>query len=140
MLKKWKEAQNYKIVYTVEHTGYDKDVKDDFSNFESFEVGDLEKAVEIVNCRQKAGYYNINLYYTIYNEKGEHIIEDSVNDLEYVTNTSVTEQIQRQYDIIERQEKELEQYRAFMKKHNIEKVFQEFLNERDVKLVVAANW
>jgi hypothetical protein len=129
----WKrnEGRQLNISYTIEHTGKDEQIEEIyFSNIHKETFSNLQQALQYVNYLQKQGYNNITMGLNIDNKEGERIIEDYANDIDIMINNEyinrLNKQNKEQTKYIERLEKEIEMYKAFFKKYNVNKVWAEF--------------
>lgn len=127
----WDDSIN--VSYIVETTQNDEDVHIDFENIYKKECATLGEAIWIVCEWQKVGYNNINVM-TQVKRDGETIIEDTANDV-YFTSPEDSRFQKWNRELVEISDVLTEEnmvYKEFVKKYRSEKLFDEFVKDRNV--------
>ena len=118
------------IKYQIEYTEKDEYIKDDYSNLNQIKnILDLEELIKTMFILKQRGKYNINIGYSIEDNK-QWIIEDFVSCTEdFKSNAKElkqSKQITEQQTEINELRQDLELYKSFIKKYKAEKQFNEF--------------
>ena len=122
-------GKNLKAKYQLEYTDKDELIKEDYSNLKTVEgIADLQHLTELIFEMRERGKHNINAYYIVENKEGNWLIEDYCNDIETYSNTTQEKQAKKRIEelenIVASQNKEIEQYREFLKKYNAIKQYE----------------
>ena len=122
-------GKNLKVKYQLEYTNKDELIKEDYSNLKIIEgIADLQHLTELIFEMREKGKYNINAYYIVEDMKGNWLIEDYCNDIETYSNTTQEKQAKKRIEelenIVANQNKEIEQYKEFLKKYNAIKQYE----------------
>lgn len=123
-----------KVIYNVEYTEQDEQIKDDYSNLKKIECIDLESSLDIMFKLRQRNKCNINLY-TLTEIDGQWITEDYCNDCEQFTDTNQSLELKKQnntlLEAMEEMQKELDLYKSFLSKYNASKQFEQYKKEQN---------
>ena len=125
--------KNFTILYQVEYTEKDEDIKDDFSNLKQITCKDLEQMIESIFKLKLLNKYNIGSYILIEDKvSNDWIIEDNTSHgLENIKLNKDVEILHRQQDIINQQEKKIESFQEFLKQYNAIDIYKQWMDKRD---------
>ncbi|GAA4880425.1 hypothetical protein GCM10023310_70800 [Paenibacillus vulneris] len=124
----WGIGKEMELIYIIETTRHEEDVKIDYSNVYKREYNSLNEVLHIFNEWQKAGYKNIQIVTNV-KHNNEIIIEDVSECLELSINSEEMKVLKKESEQLESAKEELKTYRGFIKKYNAEKTFEKYLEE-----------
>lgn len=116
------------LIYTIETTMHDTDIKNDYSNMIQRQCNNLNDVMELFNTWQAAGYKNISIQ-TIVNLGDDTIIEDSSETLELSINNSEMRELKQENKRLQADIKHNEIYEAFINKYKVHDIFNNFKDE-----------
>lgn len=115
------------LQYQVETTKRDEEVEEIyFSNITKHNCKTIEEVFNVVNRWQSLGWKNISVTTQVVDRKGDVVIEESVSGVDWLENEQLSAARWELNETVQRQEKELNLYRNFIKQYNSEKLFDEF--------------
>ncbi|MFC8962140.1 hypothetical protein ACFTXL_21650 [Bacillus subtilis] len=115
------------LQYQVETTKRDEEVEEIyFSNITKHNCKTIEEVFNVVNRWQSLGWKNISVTTQVVDRKGDVVIEESVLGIDWLENEQLSAARWELNETVQRQEKELNLYRNFIKQYNSEKLFDEF--------------
>lgn len=125
----WDIGKEMQLVYTIETTRHDEEVKIDFSNIIAKDFYSLNEVMSMFNTWQQAGYNNIQII-TRVKHNDNIIIEDSSSCLELLPNNNYMKQLQKDSEELEQVKQEKEIQSAFIEKHKAQEQYKKFKEEK----------
>ncbi|MNH75572.1 hypothetical protein D3C73_278160 [compost metagenome] len=117
------------LIYTIETTMHDTDVKNDYSNMIQRQCKNITDTLELFNTWQAAGYKNISIQ-TIVNMDNDTLIEDSSETmLELSINNSEMQELKQENKRLQATLKQKEVYEAFINKYKVQDTFKKFKDD-----------
>lgn len=124
----WGIATEMELIYTIETTQHDEEVKIDYSNIITVSLNSMNEVMEKFNMYQKQGFKNIQIMTSVLHE-GETVIEDTSECLELSINSEDMKQLMNENKQLENINQELATYKGFIKQYKAEKTFEKYMTE-----------
>ncbi|WP_124115429.1 hypothetical protein [Paenibacillus xylanexedens] len=124
----WGIAKEMELIYTIETTKHDEEVKIDFSNVNKSSCKSMNEVMKKFNLYQKQGFKNIQITTDVFYE-GETIIEDTSECLELSINSEDMQQLKNDSRQLESASQEVAAYKGFIKQYKAEKAFEKYMTE-----------
>ena len=122
------------ITYTAEYTD-ELEVTPDYENIKKIPITDLDSLIFTMLELRKQQKNNISIGYTIADNKNNWLIEDYANNLEFLTDSKLSDKLEtkvsKQSELIAELSKELELYQEFLEKYQAIDQFNKFKQERE---------
>jgi hypothetical protein len=128
----WDIGQEMELIYIIETTRNDEDVKNDYSNIIQKECHSLNELFKIFNEWQKAGYKNIQIVTNV-KHNNETIIEDVSECLELSVNSAEMNNLKDDSKQLQKTREQVATYDGFIKHYKAEKAFEKYLKERNAE-------